>query len=80
LPNVPAHAFLTGNYNGYAQTCGDPVVNQRHPNVGVYAQDEWRAGSNNVSPRAGFVWAPTASQDFLVQYYSFTVSIQTAGV
>ena len=81
--------FLSGNYNGYAQTFGDPVVNQKNPNVGVYAQDEWRASSrltlnlgvrydlqfldtintdtNNVSPRAGFVWAPTASQDFLVR-------------
>ena len=81
--------FLTGNYNGYAQTFGDPVVNQKNPNVGIYAQDEWRAGSrltlnagvrydlqfletintdtNNVSPRAGFVWTPTASQDFVVR-------------
>ena len=37
--------FLTCNYNGYAQTFGDPVVNQKNPNVGFYAQDEWRAGS-----------------------------------
>jgi len=37
--------FLIGNYNGYAQTFGDPVVNQTNPNVGFYAQDEWRAGS-----------------------------------
>ena len=37
--------FLIGNYNGYAQTFGDPAVNQRNPNVGFYAQDEWRAGS-----------------------------------
>ena len=81
--------FLTGNYNGFAQTFGDPVVNQTNPNLGFYAQDEWRASSrltlnlglrydlqfletintdsNNVSPRVGFVWAPTASQDFLVR-------------
>ena len=81
--------FLASNYNSYAQTFGDPVVNQHNPNVGLYAQDEWRASSrltlnaglrydlqrletistdtNNASPRAGFVWAPTASQDFLVR-------------
>jgi outer membrane receptor protein involved in Fe transport len=81
--------FLASTYNGYAQTFGDPVVSQHNPNLGVYAQDEWRASSrltlnaglrydlqwletigtdtNNVSPRAGFVWAPTASQDFLVR-------------
>ena len=81
--------FLTGNYSGFAQTFGDPAVNQKNPNVGVYAQDEWRVGSkltlnggirydlqfletintdtNNVSPRVGFVWAPTASATFLVR-------------
>jgi hypothetical protein len=37
--------FLTGNYNGYAQTFGNPVVTQTNPNVGFYAQDEWRAGT-----------------------------------
>ena len=81
--------FLAGNYNGFAQTFGDPVINQSNPNLGFYAQDEWRAGSrltlnlglrydlqfletintdtNNVSPRVGFVWSPTDSQDFLVR-------------
>jgi hypothetical protein len=81
--------FLTGNYSGYAQTFGDPVVNQTNMNVGVYAQDEWRTSprltlnfgvrydlgfldaidtdTSNVSPRLGFVWAPAASQDFLVR-------------
>ena len=82
-------SFLTSSYNGYAQTFGNPVVNQKNQNLGLYAQDEWRASSrltlnagvrydlqfletintdtNNVSPRAGFVWAPTESQDFLVR-------------
>jgi outer membrane receptor protein involved in Fe transport len=81
--------FLSGTYNGFAQTFGNPVITQKNPNLGVYVQDEWRAGSqltvnlglrydlqhletidtdtNNVSPRAGFVWAPTASQDFVVR-------------
>ena len=38
--------FLTGNYSGFTQTFGDPVVSQTNPNVGLYAQDEWRIGSN----------------------------------
>ena len=81
--------FQTGNYSGYAQTFGNPVVSQTNPNVGIYAQDEWRAGSrltinagvrydlqfletintdtNNVSPRLGFAWAPTDSQDTIVR-------------
>jgi hypothetical protein len=81
--------FLAGTYNGYAQTFGDPVVRQRSPNVGMYVQDEWRAGSrltlnvglrydlqfletidtdtDNLSPRAGFVWTPTGSPDLLVR-------------
>jgi hypothetical protein len=37
--------FLAGNYSGYAQTFGNPVVNQKNPNVGLHAQDEWRATS-----------------------------------
>lgn len=37
--------FLAGTYNSYSQTFGNPVVNQTNPNVGFYAQDEWRASS-----------------------------------
>ena len=81
--------FLAGNYSGFTQTFGDPVVSQTNPNVGLYAQDEWRAGSNltlnlglrydlqyleptntdpnNISPRAGFAWTPSASRDFVVR-------------
>jgi hypothetical protein len=81
--------FLTGNYSGFAQTFGDPVVSQTNPNVGMYAQDEWKAGAgltlnlglrydlqflqtidtdtNNVSPRLGFTWSPSASQNLVVR-------------
>jgi hypothetical protein len=39
--------FLSGAYNnsGFTQTFGDTVVEQTNPNVGLYVQDEWRAGS-----------------------------------
>jgi hypothetical protein len=37
--------FLTGTYSGYAQTFGDPIVTQTNPNVGLFVQDEWRAGA-----------------------------------
>jgi TonB dependent receptor len=39
-------SFLTGNYSGYTQTFGDPIVSQTNPNIGLYAQDEWRVGSS----------------------------------
>jgi hypothetical protein len=81
--------FLAGNYSGFSQTFGDPVVNQGNANIGFYVQDEWRASSqltlnaglrydlqfletidtdtDNVSPRVGFVWSPTASSSLLVR-------------
>jgi hypothetical protein len=36
--------FLAGTYNnsGYTQSFGNPVVKQGNPNLGLYAQDEWR--------------------------------------
>jgi hypothetical protein len=82
-------SFLTGNYSGFSQTFGNPVVSQTNPNVGVYVQDEWRAhhrltlnaglrydlqfletietDGNNVSPRVGFVWSPTSSENLIVR-------------
>ncbi len=39
--------FLAGTYNnaGYTQTFGATMVSQTNPNVGVYVQDEWKAGA-----------------------------------
>ena len=40
--------FLSGVYNnaGFTQTFGNPVVAQTNPNLGVFVQDEWHAGSH----------------------------------
>jgi len=40
--------FLQGTYNnvGFTQTFGNTVVSQTNPNIGFYAQDEWK-----LSPR-----------------------------
>jgi hypothetical protein len=83
--------FLAGTYNnaGFGQTFGITELAQTNPNLGVYAQDEWKvtdavtlnAGirydlqwletvnvdGNNVSPRLGFAWTPTASRRTLVR-------------
>jgi Carboxypeptidase regulatory-like domain len=39
--------FLSGVYNnaGFTQTFGDTSVSQTNPNLGLYAQDEWKLGS-----------------------------------
>jgi outer membrane receptor protein involved in Fe transport len=84
-------AFLSGVYNnaGFTQTFGETQLSQGNPNLGLYAQDEWKAGSrltlnlglrydlqfldtistdtNNVAPRAGFAWTPTASRNLVIR-------------
>ena len=46
--------FLSGTYNnaGFTQTFGTTVIAQTNPNVGVYAQDEWKA-SPSLTVNAG---------------------------
>jgi len=84
-------SFLSGVYNnaGFTQTFGSTVVSQTNPNLGIYAQDEWKASASlainagvrydlqwlrtihtdtdNVAPRAGFAWTPTASRRTIVR-------------
>jgi hypothetical protein len=40
--------FLAGTYNnaGFTQTFGVSDIHQTNPNVGLYAQDEWKAGAS----------------------------------
>jgi len=47
--------FLAGIYSnsgGFRQTFGNPVVSQTNPNLGLYAQDEWKI-SSGVTINAG---------------------------
>src|SRR4029077_1125884 len=47
--------FLSGTYNnaGFTQTFGTTSVSQRNPNVGLYAQDEWKV-TRGITLNAGF--------------------------
>jgi len=83
--------FLAGEYNnaGFTQAFGASSVAQKNPNLGVYAQDEWkivpsftlnaglrydlqlldtiRTDTNNVAPRIGFAWSPSAAGTTVVR-------------
>jgi hypothetical protein len=38
------NSFLTGTFNngGFTQNFGNPTISQTNPNIGFYAQDEWK--------------------------------------
>jgi hypothetical protein len=58
--------FLAGDYSGFTQTFGDPLVAQTSPNVGFYAQDEWRARSGltvNLGLRYDLQFIDTVNTD-----------------
>src|SRR6185503_10353199 len=60
--------FLTGTYNnaGFTQTFNTTVVSQTNPNVGVYAQDEWKVNSRitvNAGLRYDLQFLETISTD-----------------
>jgi hypothetical protein len=63
LPN-----FLAGVYSnaGFTQTFGDTMVSQTNPNVGIYAQDEWKAAPGltlNVGLRYDLQFLETIDTD-----------------
>jgi len=60
--------FLSGAYNnsGFTQTFGDTQVHQTNPNVGFYAQDEWKLASTltlNVGVRYDLQYLETIATD-----------------
>jgi hypothetical protein len=60
--------FLSGVYSnaGFTQTFGDTVVSQTNPNVGIYAQDEWKAAPGltlNVGLRYDLQFLETIDTD-----------------
>ena len=61
-------SFLAGTYNsqGYTQNFGAPTVQQNNPNVGFYAQDEWKVSSTltlNAGVRYDLEWLQTINTD-----------------
>lgn len=60
--------FLSGTYNnaGFTQTFGETSVAQTNPNLGVYAQDEWKARNDltiNAGVRYDLQWLETIELD-----------------
>jgi Carboxypeptidase regulatory-like domain/TonB dependent receptor-like, beta-barrel len=60
--------FLSGVYNnsGFTQTFGNTVVSQNNPNLGFYAQDEWKLNHRltlNVGLRYDLQFMKTISTD-----------------
>ncbi|HVZ60062.1 MAG TPA: carboxypeptidase regulatory-like domain-containing protein, partial [Terriglobales bacterium] len=61
-------SFLSGTYNnaGYTQSVGNPTVTQQNPNLGFYAQDEWKVGSRltlNLGLRYDLQYLKTITTD-----------------
>lgn len=60
--------FLAGTYNnaGFTQTFGNSEVSQTNPNVGFYAQDEWKISSRvtlNLGLRYDLQWLKNIATD-----------------
>ena len=60
--------FLAGTYNsqGYTQNFGTPTIQQNNPNLGFYAQDEWKISPSltlNAGLRYDLEWLQTIHTD-----------------
>jgi hypothetical protein len=60
--------FLSGAYNnlGFTQTFGESAVSQQNPNLGLYAQDEWKLNARftlNLGVRYDLQWLETIRTD-----------------
>lgn len=60
--------FLNGTYNnlGFTQTFGNPSAGQNNPNLGFYAQDEWKLHPRftlNLGVRYDLQWITTIQTD-----------------
>ncbi len=57
--------FLSGAYNnaGFTQTFGATVVSQTNPNVGIYAQDEWKVSPSSLTLNARAALRPAVPRD-----------------
>jgi len=61
-------SFLAGTYNsqGYTQNFGTPTIQQNNPNLGFYAQDEWKISPSltlNAGVRYDLEWLQTINTD-----------------
>lgn len=63
-----ANSLYSGLYNaqGYTQNFGTPTIQQNNPNLGFYAQDEWKVSPSltvNLGLRYDLEWLQTINTD-----------------
>ena len=63
-----ANSLYSGKYNsqGYTQNFGTPTIEQTNPNLGFYAQDEWKVTPSftlNLGVRYDLEWLQTINTD-----------------
>lgn len=63
-----SNSLYSGTYNsqGYTQNFGNPTIQQNNPNLGFYAQDEWKVNPSltlNAGIRYDLAWLQTINTD-----------------